>query len=101
MCGHCDKLLCDKALKEHRRLYFDEDKGVWIRFGDGEDRESRGSSPLCVSLPSSSSSEEQLAGLADVEMSSDDDPLTYVTEHQSSKRIVNLVIDCYVYHEPV
>lgn len=96
VCGHCDKLLCDKALKEHRRLYFDEDKGVWIRLG--EDRESHCSSPLCVSLPSSSS-EEELAGPEDVEMSSDEEPLTCVTEHQSSKKIVTLIINCCTHHQ--
>lgn len=52
----------------------------------------------CVSLFCSTSSKEELAaGPADVEMSSDDDPLTCLTEHQPSKMIVTSIIDCYMY----
>ena len=50
VCGHCDKLLCEKALKEHRRLYFND--GEWIRIED-YDGGSYASSPFCVSPPGS------------------------------------------------
>ena len=51
MCGHCDQLLCEKALKENRRLYFDN--GEWIRMEGCDKVLSRASSPLCVSVPGS------------------------------------------------
>lgn len=50
VCGHCDKLLCEKALKEHRRLYFND--GEWIRIQEC-DEGSCASSPFCVSPPGS------------------------------------------------
>lgn len=77
VCGHCDKLLCDKALKEHRRLYFDDEE--WIRMEECEEG-SRPSSPFCVSPPdsddpqlgsSSSGSLSHDSTQSDEEMSSD------------------------------
>jgi len=77
LCGHCDKLLCDKALKEHRRLYFDDEE--WIRMEECEEG-SRPSSPFCVSPPdsddpqlgsSSSGSLSHDSTQSDEEMSSD------------------------------
>ena len=79
VCGHCDRLLCDKTLKEHRRVYFDN--GAWIRcHGDDHEVDSRSSSPLCVSAPVSG--DHQLSSHSSLEpdqlqlnesMSSDDE----------------------------
>lgn len=54
MCGHCDHLLSEKTLKEHKRLYFHGDH--WIRAQSIEDeQESGASSPICLSPTDSSS----------------------------------------------
>ena len=45
-CGHCHKLLSEKALKEHRRLY--EIEGEWIESHQADER-SRTTSPLLFS----------------------------------------------------
>lgn len=68
VCGHCNQLLSDKALKEHYRLYFDDEKGVWIKFSE-EDKSggSLVSSPLGFSPPGSDvgSVEEHLSQSSD------------------------------------
>ena len=52
VCGHCNQLLSEKALKEHHRLYLDEEKGVWVKLSEESD-DSLASSPLGLSPPGS------------------------------------------------
>ena len=48
LCGHCDQLLSEKTLKEHKRLYFHD--GQWIRAQSIEDeQQSVASSPISLS----------------------------------------------------
>lgn len=56
VCGHCGKTLGDKALKEHRRLYYHE--GQWLKedHENQQDIESNCSSPMYLSDPESENS---------------------------------------------
>lgn len=56
LCGHCDQVLSEKALKEHRRLYFHN--GAWIRLTETQVT-SRTSSPISISSPSMTSDTQQ------------------------------------------
>ena len=59
VCPHCNQLLSEKTLKEHRRLYYDDEREVWVKFSSSTyqtDDHSRTSSPLEVSPPVSMSS---------------------------------------------
>lgn len=31
ICPHCDQLLSEKAIKEHRNLFYDDERGVWLK----------------------------------------------------------------------
>ena len=60
VCGHCGRSLGNKALKEHRRLYFHD--GQWLR-EDHENQQDTGeqsnsSSPMNLSDPESDNSFE-------------------------------------------
>ena len=59
VCGHCDKLLGEKAYSEHKRLYFFE--GQWVREDQDQGMQSRrSSSSLDVSDPESLNSDSPL-----------------------------------------
>ena len=51
VCGHCHQLLSEKTLKEHRRLYCDNEKGTWTEITAEDCDTSQASFPLCVSPP--------------------------------------------------
>ena len=63
LCSHCNQLLSDKAIKEHRRLYYDEEHKVWLKVSQGE-ASSCGSSPFELSPPGSVASSESLSWLS-------------------------------------
>lgn len=45
--NHCNQLPSEKALKEHHRFYFDDEKGVWIKLSEESQSDgSLASSPL-------------------------------------------------------
>ena len=79
VCGHCDELLSSKALKKHRRFYFQD--GEWIRIEVEDDKMSGMSSPLSVSLPSSQSETEDMlcsaSGTQQCDPSSDDESFSF------------------------
>ena len=63
VCGHCNQLLSEKALKEHRRLYFDDQKGEWIKLSKkSQSNESNTSSPIDLSPPGSNASQVESIG---------------------------------------
>ena len=60
ICGHCEKRVSEKTFKEHRRLFFHDQK--WIKETVPQEvygLESRASSPLCVSDPMSDVSQHE------------------------------------------
>ncbi len=62
-CGHCEKKVSLKTYKEHRRLYFHD--GRWIKPSQGTcGEDSRSSSPMCVSDPHDSITEDPQSGNA-------------------------------------
>ena len=56
VCGHCNQILSEKALKEHRRLYYDERSRVWITVD--KSAVSPASSPFCLSPPGSTAASD-------------------------------------------
>jgi hypothetical protein len=67
VCGHCGRSLGNKALKEHRRLYFHD--GQWLKEDHAkQDVESNCSSPMNLSDPES---EHSFQGTGSVEYYSD------------------------------
>ena len=108
MCGHCDQLLSEKTLKEHRKLYFNDANGAWIRFRGEDDHNSRCSSPLCVSLPSDSSianpSLEPPDTSSHADMSSEDEAFEVQSDHKFEPgmqvMIINTLAQCR-YPDPV
>ena len=83
ICGHCNQLLSEKAIKEHRRLYFDEKKGVWIKLSQESD-DSLASSPLGLSPPGSDAldveSVDQRLSQSSMEQPFDDYDMTVTAE---------------------
>ena len=70
---------------EHRKLYFNDANGTWIRFRGEDDHNSRCSSPLCVSLPSDSSIANPSLEPPDtshVDMSSEDEAFEVQSDHE-------------------
>ena len=85
MCGHCDQLLSEKTLKEHRKLYFNDANGTWIRFRGEDDHNIRCSSPLCVSLPSDSSITNpslESPDTSNADMNSEDEAFEVQSDHE-------------------
>ena len=81
-CGHCDKLLSSKAIKEHKRLYFHD--GVWLKSQSKQDEQGCGySSPISGLSSSSSDTDPDIS--TDSQDSLPDITTDYIDEPVSSK----------------
>ena len=73
------------TLKEHSRLYFNDENGTWIRFRGKDDHSSHSSSPLCVSLRSNLSLEPPNTSHADMSLEDETLEIQFDKEFESSK----------------
>ena len=102
MCPHCDQLLSDKAIKEHRRIYYDNDQKEWVKVtSESQEQEARSSasSPLGITPPSSDSSVDLSHSLFEEQSFDVDCPGPTVSDSSRlNDEIIRTIVLCYSWH---